>query len=214
MGVICVKVNMHNISNMSIAFSGHSTATCMPTCMPTCLHKMPTFMYNMSSCNTVEPPLSGLVSCPDPSPEHTHVRGGAGHETISGLRTYGWLLLPGTIFSNTKLIFCPLDSCACWSGASDLCKLSIQHATTVFTQSALRGFTQMLSGQYNWIWTLYYSTQRMYFSVMGIFLVMDTPWSHATRIREVLYHACTCPIPACIAVCQHACTMYHTSTTY
>ena len=32
-------------------------------------------------------------------------------------------------------------SCWCWSWASDLCKLSIQHATAVFTQSVLSAFT-------------------------------------------------------------------------
>ena len=31
-------------------------------------------------------------------------------------------------------------------------------------------------------------TQYTYFSVMGIFLVTDTPWSHATQIREVLLY--------------------------
>ena len=47
-GVICMcQVNMHNISNMSIAFIGQT--------MPTCMHKIPTFMHshaniNMPSC--------------------------------------------------------------------------------------------------------------------------------------------------------------------
>ena len=65
-----VKFNMHNISNMSIAFIEqtmptymHNIATCvhnMPTYMhniatcvhnmPTCMHNMPMFMYNMPSC--------------------------------------------------------------------------------------------------------------------------------------------------------------------
>ena len=40
-----------------------------------------------------------------------------------------------------KINFLSLVSCACWSGASDLCKLSIHHTTAVFTQSAPNGFT-------------------------------------------------------------------------
>ena len=36
-----------------------------------------------------------------------------------------------------KINFLSPDSCASWSGARELCKLSIQHATTVFKQSAL-----------------------------------------------------------------------------
>ena len=31
-------------------------------------------------------------------------------------------------------------------------------------------------------------TVHIYFSVTGIFLVTDTPWSHAARIREVLLY--------------------------
>ena len=38
-GVNCVKFNMHNISNMSIALIGQT--------MPTCMHNMPMFMHNM-----------------------------------------------------------------------------------------------------------------------------------------------------------------------
>ena len=41
-GVICVKFNMHNISNMSVAFIEQT--------MPTCMHNMPMFMHNMPSC--------------------------------------------------------------------------------------------------------------------------------------------------------------------
>ena len=39
-GVIRVKFNMHNISNMSIAF--------IQLTMPTCMHNMSMFMHNMS----------------------------------------------------------------------------------------------------------------------------------------------------------------------
>ena len=41
MGVVSFKLNMHNISNMSIAFIEQTT--------PTFMHNMLTFMYNMSS---------------------------------------------------------------------------------------------------------------------------------------------------------------------
>ena len=40
-----------------------------------------------------------------------------------------------------KVNFLLLVSYVCWSRVCDLCKLCIQHATTVFTQSAPSGFT-------------------------------------------------------------------------
>ena len=53
-GVICVKFNMHNISNMSIAFIELTMPTCMHNMsmfmhnMPMFMHNMPMFMHNMS----------------------------------------------------------------------------------------------------------------------------------------------------------------------
>jgi len=39
-GVNCVKFNVHNISNMSIAVSGSN--------VPSCTHNLPLFMHNLS----------------------------------------------------------------------------------------------------------------------------------------------------------------------
>ena len=55
-GVICLKFNMHNISNIPIAFIGQIMPTSrqnMPVCMhnmPTCKHYMPTCKHNMPTC--------------------------------------------------------------------------------------------------------------------------------------------------------------------
>ena len=52
-GVICVKFNMHNISNMPIAFIELTMLTCMHNMsmfmhnMPVFMHNMPVFMHNM-----------------------------------------------------------------------------------------------------------------------------------------------------------------------
>ena len=66
------------------------------------------FLPSLFLHNTVEPPLFGL-------------------------QTYGHLLLPGTIFSHAKLTSCPESVVHAGQGGVT----SVQHATTVFTQSAL-----------------------------------------------------------------------------
>ena len=49
------EFNVHNISNMSIAFFGSNMPSCMhnlPSCMhnlPSCMHNMPSYIHNMSS---------------------------------------------------------------------------------------------------------------------------------------------------------------------
>ena len=53
---------------------------------------------------------------------------------------------------------------ASWLGAGDLCKLCIQHATTVFTQYVISPFWLSITG----FGTLY-CTQHIYFSFMNIF---------------------------------------------
>ena len=75
-----------------------------------------------------------------------------------------------------------------WSWVSDLRKLSIQHATTVLTQSAPSGFTPFwllilcFSGYYNWVWdTILYLSY-------GHFLSYGHPLVPCAQIREVLLY--------------------------
>ena len=50
MGVICVKFNMHNISNISIAFIEQTMPTYMHN-VPSCKHNISSYMHNMSYIN-------------------------------------------------------------------------------------------------------------------------------------------------------------------
>ena len=84
--------------------------------------------------------------------------------------------------------------CVWWSVVRDLC---IQHATT---ESAPSGFTLFWASPS--VLSVYFLvhdyTQYTYFSVTGIFLVTDTPWSHAARIREVLLYVASVKCALCI----------------
>ena len=62
--------------------------------------------------------------------------------------TNGHFLLPGTIIGHTKFNFQFILSYTSWSVVHDLCKLCVQHPTTVFTQSAASppsGYSRMLN---------------------------------------------------------------------
>ena len=91
-----------------------------------------------------------------------------------------------------KINFLSPDSCASWSGVRDLCKLSIQHATTVFKQSALHS-SWLLYKHAQWLVQLdlgHYTAHNIHIFQLRAFSKLWIP--PGPIIKEVLLHIIVC----------------------